>query len=387
MARSMIARRQEAERNRIAAYDATLKHVRRAQRPAPDFDRALMEALNGTDAPAIRPGADWRPQMKTRDAGKLRLAAARHLYARYAVAPHLEAIWLDDAQANGELDAAEARLRRRWYAVAARGGSLHKETEAGRWLSRREVHAFLNPPGELPFEAALWQAIARSFTDDIGLALRIARSRIGYTPRGEIGFWREAARFFVANPAPRETIDDLCDFLAERHRRDRDFSLKGRTPVSLERQMREWHRDLAAIRRIEEAQRLAARAAGREAETTGRWVGSPLADWSWQPSAKEAKARREEFVVTQLTTAEELVAETRAMHHCVSTYAQKCINGQASIWSLRLKRARGSDRLLTIELDRRNRAVQVRGFANRLARPDEVEVLSRWAKARGVVLM
>jgi hypothetical protein len=386
MARSMIARRQEAERNRLAAYDATLKQARRAERPAPDFDRALTEALNGTDAPSIRPAADWRPQLKTRDAGRLRLAAARHLYARYAVPAHLEAVWLDPTNLNAD----EARLRRRWYAVAAGGGSLYK-AGFGEWLSRKEVHAFLNPPGTLSFDEAFWQAVARSYTDDLGLALRIAGSKIARNGRFNLGFWREAVQFFCANPAPRETVDDLCDFLDARRFRDRAYSLKGRTIASLTRQMLDWHRDVAAVRRIEAAQQRAARAAGCAVEETGRWAGSQLADWSWQPAGKEGRARREEFCVTQLNTAAELVAETRAMHHCVSTYAAKCIAGQASIWSLRLKTPKGNasnggDRLLTIELDRANRAVQVRGFANRLAKPDEVQVLERWAKARGIAL-
>ncbi|MBX3529876.1 MAG: PcfJ domain-containing protein [Rhizobiaceae bacterium] len=381
MARSMIARRQEAERNRLAAYDATLKRAARTPRPAPDFDTALKEALNGTAEPAIRSGADWHPQMKTRDAGKLRLAAARHLYARYAVPAHLEAVWLD----AGGLNADETRLRQRWFAIAGGGRSLYKEG-AGEWLSRKEVHAFLNPPGAMAFDEAFWQAVARSYTDDLGLALRIARSKIARTGRLNFAFWREAVRFFIANPAPLETVDDLCDYLAAAIAGDRAYSLKGRTLGSLTRQMLDWHRDVAAVRRIEAAQQRAARAAGREAEPAGRWAGSPLQDWSWQLAGEKAKARREEFVVTQLNTAGELVAETRAMHHCVSTYAAKCIAGQASIWSLRLKTVRGAERLLTIELDRCNRAVQVRGFANRLAKPEEVQVLSRWAKARGIAL-
>lgn len=381
MARSMIARRQEAERNRIAAYDATLKHVRRAARPAPDFDRALVEALNGVAERCVREPSDWHPQMKTRDPGKLRLAAARHLYAHYAVPAHLEAVWLDPDGLNAD----EARLRRRWFAIAGGGRSLHKEG-AGEWLSRKEVHGFLNPPGALSFDAAFWQAVGRTYTDDVGLALRIARSKIAQTGRLDFAFWREAVRFFAANPAPLEAMDDLCDYLAAARAGDRGYSLKGRTLGSLTRQMRDWHRDVAAVRRIEAAQQRAARAAGREAEANGRWTGSPLPDWSWQLAGRDASARREEFCVTQLNTAGELVAETRAMHHCVSTYAQKCIAGQASIWSLRLKTPRGADRLLTIELDRQNRAVQVRGFANRLAKPEEMQVLSRWAKARGIAL-
>ena len=74
------------------------------------------------------------------------------------------------------------------------------------------------------------------------------------------------------------------------------------------------------------------------------------------------------------------------MHHCVWTYAGKCIAGHASIWSLRRKAGRDASRLLTIELDRDDRAVQIRGFGNRLASADETKVLDRWAQARGVSL-
>ena len=132
MARSMIRRRQEAERQRNNAYEITLRRVFAVARPAPDFERALDEARAGLAGYAIRDGALWRPKLKTRDATRLRLAAARHLYARYPVGTYLEAIWM-----SGEgLDAAEQRLRRRWYATVARGDSLYK-AGASEWLSRK----------------------------------------------------------------------------------------------------------------------------------------------------------------------------------------------------------------------------------------------------------
>ncbi len=383
MPRSLIQRRQDAQRERIEAYEATLRRVSSAARPAPDFERAIREAAEGFGGEAIRDGYAWRPKLKTRDPGRLRLAAARHLFARYPVPASLERIWIDQQ----ELGRDEVRLRKQWYIVAARGGSLYK-AGASAWLSRKEVHWFLNPPGEMGFDEALWQAIARSHTDDLGVAMRIARSKIARTPRAEFGFWREAARFFCANPTTVEEIDDVADFLADRRARG-GYSLRGRTLGSLRRQMHEWHRDLEAVERIEAARRRAEAArAGPSAQSPlgGRWAGSALQDWSWKPSAREAHGQREEYLVVQLNTAAELVAESSAMHHCVSSYAGKCINGYASIWSLRKRRPGGVDRMLTIELDRQHRAVQVRGFANRLARPDEQAVLARWAKARGIAL-
>ena len=385
MARSTIQRRQAAERERTASYEATLRRVVRPPRPTPDFHKAIQEAERGHSGEVVRESRSWHPQMKTRDAARLRLAAARHLFALYPVPAMLERIWLDDAS----LDPEEVKLRRHWYVVAARGGSLHK-AGAGQWLTRKEVHAFLHPPAGLGFDEAFWHAIACSYAGTPGPAMCIARSRIVRAPRGEMGFWRDAARFFCANPAPVETIDDLCDYLAECRRRDPAYSLQGRTLSSLSRRMHEWHRDMAAIERIEAIRhRAAGRAGFRGASSTAidrAWPGSPLADWEWTPSAKEAKAKGERFVVRQLKQAEELVMESRAMRHCVSSYAAKCIAGHASIWSLRRCTRDRIDRLLTIEVDQQGRAVQVRGLANRLAHAEERNVLERWAKARGIGL-
>jgi hypothetical protein len=279
-------------------------------------------------------------------------------------------------------------LRKHWYVVAARGGSLYK-AGANQWLTRKEVHAFLNPPAGLGFHEAFWHAIASSYVDAPGPAMCVARSKIARAPRVELSFWREVARFFCTNTASVETIDDLCDYLADCRRRDRSYSVEGRTLASLSRRMHEWHRDIAAIERIQAMRR---RVAGRAARAAGAsvadqaWTGSPLADWEWVPSAKDAKAKGERFVIRQLKQAEDLVMESRAMRHCVSTYAGKCIAGHASIWSLRRCTKSSIDRLLTIEVDQQRRAVQVRGFANRLAHADERNVLERWAKARGIAL-
>lgn len=386
MAHSLIQRRREAERARVEAYELSLRHVSQRTRPPPDFETAIYEVKRGFEADVVRDAEAWKPRMKTRDAARLRLAAARYLFARYPVAEHLEQIWVDSAG----LDANEIRLRKRWYIVAAGGGSVYG-AGAAEWLSRKEIHAFLNPLGRPGFEAAIWQAIARSYASDPGVALRIARTRITQTPRTEHGFWREVVRFFCAHPTTAEEMDDLHDYLADCYRRNRKFSLKGRTLVSLGRQMREWHRDLDAIARIEAARRRAEalqnRARGLATDPVDEaWRGAAIADWSWTTSSKD-RAKREEYVVVQLRTAADLVAETRGMRHCVATYATKCIAGNASIWSLRRRVAGSVQRLLTIELDPRSRAVQVRGFANRPPFAEESKILERWAQARGIILL
>ena len=399
MARSLIQRRAEAERARAEAFDVSLRRVSQEKRPAPDFYKALQDAKHGFASDIVRDAWAWKPRMKSRDPARLRLAAARYLFARYPVAAHLEQIWIS----TEGLDRAEILLRKRWYIAAAGGGSLYR-AGAGDWLSRKETHVFLNAPGRLGFEAAFWYAIARTYTPDAGLALRIAHSKIARTSRAGLGFWREVARFFATHPTTLEQMDDLCDFLAACTRQDRSYSLKGRTLASLTRQMRQWHHDLAIIHRIDAARRRAeggrqnARrgAFGAGASVGGHWSGAALEDWSWSPSEKakdkakgkaKANVKRETYHVVQLRSGADLVAETRAMRHCVASYAAKCIAGHATIWSLRRRISGTTERLLTIELDAQNRAVQVRGFANRVADGKELKILARWSKARGVVLV
>lgn len=384
MPSSLIQRRQEAERARLETFEASLRLVSQRTRPPPDFHTAIKEAMRGFEADVVRDPLAWKPQMKTRDAGRLRLAAARHLFVRFPVAQHLEQIWID---ATG-LEADEVRLRKRWFIAASGGVSLYR-AGASQWLSRKEVHAFLNPLGDPGFDEALWQAIARSYAHEPGVALRIAHTRISRTPRAHIGFWRDVVRLFCSNPATVEEMDDLSDYLADCHGRNPGFSFKGRTIDSLRRQMHEWHHDLEAIARIEAMHRRAEHdARGRASaatEASATWAGAKIADWSWSPSTK-ATAKSEHFLVIQLKSAAELVAETRAMRHCVATYAAKCIAGHASIWSLRRRVGGTTERWLTIELDPRHRTVQIRGFANRLASADERKILERWAKARGIGL-
>ena len=378
---STIQRRLDAERQRIELCEAALRRVNRRKPPAPDFRKAIEEAERGFSGEAMRDPQSWHPQMKTRDAARLRLAAARHLFSLYPVPATLEHIWIDDTG----LSVDEVRLRRQWYVTAARGGSLYK-AGASAWLTRKEVHAFLHPSAGLTFDEAVWEAIALSYTGEAVIALRIARSKIARTSRDDIDFWRGAVRFFCANPAAAETINDLCDYLAECRRQDPHYKLEGRTLPALNRRMHEWHRDLAAIERIEAIQRRARWRGTQTWAANAAWAGSPLADWEWEPSPKDAQAKGERFVVRQLKQAEDLVMESRAMRHCVSAYAGKCIGGLATIWSLRRCTKDRIDRLLTIEVDPQNRAVQVRGLANRLAHEHERNVLTRWAKARGIRL-
>jgi hypothetical protein len=361
MARSTIERRHDAERERNARYDAVLRQPR--MREAFDIDVTIRSVMAGRWDQAIRDPRGLRLRLKTKDPGKIALALARHVYATFPVPAHLESVWLD----REPLEPTELERRKDWYVEVAQGRSLYRGRTKGT-LTRLETHNFLYPAPGLGFREALWYAVARSYTDNIGLALRIARSKVARD--SVIPFWRDAARFFCANPIPITDINDLCDFLAALQRGNPGYSLAGRTLRSLRAGMEQWHRELGLLRRI----------------GTGSWDGNPLPDWTWEEIHENEPHRNVTWTVTQLKTGKELAAEGSRMRHCVYSYKQECMRGHASIWSLRATNASGTKRVLTMEMTVANDVIQVRGLANRRASAAELSILRRWSIATGVTI-
>ncbi len=203
-------------------------------------------------------------------------------------------------------------------------------------------------------------------------------------------FWLSVFRFFAAHPMldPAQH-GPIIDFL--RHQRfepsvpnpiaDRpgepalipaqpNLCMKGRTPESLLRAIREWHRSLAQ---------------GRAKSIAMSWRPSGFPGFEWEDGAGDD---RRVYRIVELLTENELFAEGRAMRHCVASYAGSCASGRTSIWSLR--KSIENDRvirLVTIEVSNtRGTIVQIRGRCNRLPSEGERALLERWSEAGGPAL-
>ena len=142
MARSLLQRRLENDRERIAALNAALKNTHHKPKSCDYHEIALaLETASDHKPHLIRAAADWKPQLKTRDESRVTLAAARHLFVRFPAPAHLERIWLDTAG----LDREEIAFRKAcWFAVVS-GASLYRLVTSP-FLSRRETYAFLTAP-------------------------------------------------------------------------------------------------------------------------------------------------------------------------------------------------------------------------------------------------
>jgi hypothetical protein len=243
----------------------------------------------------------------------------------------------------------------------------------------------------LGFEAAIWQATTRSYSNDPSV-LRIARSSIAQTPRRTRLLAREVVRFFCAHPITVEEMDIFAITLrmppaqsgvcpqgpharfagsadarvAPRPRSDRAY--RGRTsPRGGSARPCAW--TSVGTRGGQQRQLAGCCDRGLVAEPSDR--GSLQARGvSGNPAAHSRRSRGRDAGRAPLCR------ELRGKVHC-----RVRVDLVATPPSRRQYRP-----LLTIELDRQHRAVQVRGFANRAPCTDERKLLERWAVARGIDL-
>jgi hypothetical protein len=160
-------------------------------------------------------------------------------------------------------------------------------------------------------------------------------------------------------------VDPLIDYIEDARRRDRRFRMKDRTVRSILRAMNAWHGALARITGF-----------GDMVFKTSGFKGQ-----TWEQKGKGYHGQSSLWTIREITTAEELAAEGRAMRHCVASFAGMIERGITSIWSLR----QDGGRRLTVEVIPSARAiVQARGKCNRLPTNAEKSILKNWAAQNGL---
>ena len=195
-------------------------------------------------------------------------------------------------------------------------------------------------------------------------------------------------RFFIANPMLDVShVNPIIDYIWNQKYENRhifvergvarevepaqpNFSMKGRTPETLLRQVEAWHQQL-----------------GKEAKGGKlQWTRSHIGEFRFREGS-EQKGNMKFWAIRELLSSDELIYEGRAMQHCVRTYARSCYAGRASIWTMETEDAEGRDKVLTIEVSpSQNLIRQVRGKRNRRPTPKEKSLLERWATKEGLQL-
>jgi len=249
------------------------------------------------------------------------------------------------------------------------------------------AHHFLKAPNSYSVDEAIRWAQVHAFVGDKRSADGLRGTKL-ICDYGDNDFHSGVIQFFIDNPMLDTALyGPIIDYIWNQKYENRiafiedgvaenvgpaqpNFSLKQRTVESLLRNVERWHTDL-----------------GHEAKAGSlHWKKSEVADFNFvegEAKSKNMKVRK----IKELLNSSQLVAEGRAMKHCVATYAHSCHKRMSSIWTMAQESKDGIVKLTTIEVNvKLKRIVQIRGKANRLPTTEEKKIISRWADQSGLTL-
>jgi hypothetical protein len=280
----------------------------------------------------------------------------------------------------------DALRRQRWFRHIGVGKNI-RTADVPIPLTKRMAHHFLEAPSDSSVEQALRWGQVIGLGGEARLAKAILATRLADDFEHN-EFWTSVIRFFIQHPMldPAQ-IGPIIDYLHHQRFVEREefvapgviqrqpppqpnLSMKGRDPVSLLRQVERWHRQLAY----------------ESVDSRMEWPTSGIGNFDWVEGTEGSPSLRR-WKIHELLSSKQLVAEGRAMRHCVASYAGSCARRATSIWSLKLENHEGTLRVLTVEVDLRSKLIcQARGKHNRVPDTKSKDVLRRWAAKEGLRL-
>ncbi len=315
----------------------------------------------------LRPLETWQVKSHNRDRQFAELA--RHLFAEYHVPTFMEQVWFT-----------ENETYQNWYKHIGAGQNIRTAPDIPTSLTKKMAHHFLQAPKQYTVEEALRWGQVHALGGDRRLADALRGTRL-IGDFGNDDFWLNVFRFFIANPMLDVShVHPIIDFIWNQKFENRhifvergvaedigpaqpNFSMRGRTPETLLRQVDEWHTELGRETRMGNLQ----------------WAHSDIGEFQLRQGSKE-KRNLKFWYIRELLSTGELSDEGRRMGHCVRSYAKSCHAGQKSIWTMEREDADGRRKVLTIELLLADKVIrQVRGRRNRIPTLSEKSILDRWA--------
>lgn len=120
--------------------------------------------------------------------------------------------------------------------------------------------------------------------------------------------------------------------------------------------------------------------ASRQQWHRGDWPGISIPDFTTPDDSKSPYGYRS-WSIRQIIRKTDLIREGVELRHCVGSYFEDCRRGQTTIWSLRSHGLTSDRRVLTIELNpKQRRVVTALGYRNRRPSADARRVMERWAR-------
>jgi hypothetical protein len=279
-----------------------------------------------------------------------------HVFEKYATSPLLDTVWF--------------REKENWipcYIEVVQGASLRRVEALQFPLTKKMAHLVLSAPSHLSLEEALRWGQVHALGGSAREFAVLMRTRIPCTSRNNPAghaFWQTVIAWLLAHPMlDTHRYGPLIDYIRRQKYQHPAFSMSGRTPQALLRDMEGWHRELGTILKERD-------------KVPPCWNGHGL-DWWWNHKGGSGCTVTWRF--EEITTYARLHEEGRTMHHCVVTYGLSCADGKLAIFSLQ----RDGEPVLTVEyVPGKHKIGEVRGKMNRVPTPEEWRVIERWAHAK-----
>lgn len=316
----------------------------------------------------VRKPERWEP--KTHNAGRQFADLLRFVLAKWPVPAWLDGCWLAN---DGRGD----KVQRKWWTLIAGGSNLRYAAGLPFPMSKKLAHAVLNARASSVVEAFRVGQVTY-----LGASPRMRRALMGSSIGRGFGlsvreaFYEEVIRFFVNAERSGEAgglfdfdqVGPIIDYvLAQKFGVGGaapvrpGLSMKKRTLEGLVRQVDAWHRELRVARM----------------PVNRQWRAADIADHEFVEGVGDNR-----IIVrfVQLTSGLELIAEGRAMSHCVGSYTEVCANGRMAVFTM----AVDTERRATIAVDVIGRkVVEARLRANRSLNSTDVRRVRAWmAKAQ-----
>jgi hypothetical protein len=295
----------------------------------------------------------------------------RHLFARFNVPEFMDRVWMEPENEPQEfyIDLGKG--------VPVYGHDFLKEAK----MSRKTAHWFRQAPANSTVIQAVRWAQIRTIRKEKRLYRTVSHSFLGKDLSNDV-FWSGAIQWLMK----QKEVDcslvrpllrfvnylkygkfQLGNVLMPLPAPDPDFSFSGRTFSSVIKAMRDFETSIKM---------------DRDQESTS-WAPAPFPDFDWDKHP-ETGSRISGFRMVQIVNYNDLVQEGVLQKHCVATYSKTCLNGNTSIWSLRLGDKDHERPLVTVELMNTGMVVnQVKGLNNRLADQFEAKMVLDWASHIG----
>ncbi len=331
------------------------------------YVRGVICALKD-DSTWLRPLETWR--LDSQNAAKQFSSLLRHLFARYDVPLFMDAAFMSGSSTQQD-----------WFRHVGSGKNIRSAEGLPVKLDKRTAHHFLQAPHDYSIDAAFRWGQVHAVGGDCSLADALLDTRL-VQDFSHNDFWLSVIRFFTRNPMlDRTWINPIIDYLYDQRFRERrvredgelhslpppqpNLTMRGRTALSLIRQVETWHGRLGRLRLGELV----------------RWEKSAINDFKLSEGLRGTSGWKQ-WHIYELLGSDELIAEGREQKHCVASYIWSCQSGRNSIWTMDLLADSKCEKRVTIELDRRKgEIVQVRGKRNRPPDREEIRVIRQWAQA------